>query len=152
MMRTSATLLGLTFALVAGCAAPADTATPVPTGTMDMMAHPMHMDLAVATTGLYPLNPGFSVATLTAHEGALVNLTMTNGDQDPLVGHNFVIEGVNETLGTIQPGESGTFSFTAPAPGEYTFYCSIGDHRSRGMEGKFVVEGMHSHDHTHDDS
>ena len=40
----------------------------------------------------------------------------------------------------LEAGETGTLTFTAPEqPGTYTFYCPIGDHRVRGMEGRLVV-------------
>jgi plastocyanin len=40
----------------------------------------------------------------------------------------------------LGPQESVQMSFTVPAtPGEYTFYCPVGDHRERGMVGKLIV-------------
>ena len=42
----------------------------------------------------------------------------------------------------INGGGTDVLGFAAPAePGEYVFYCSVGNHRSRGMEGKLVVTG-----------
>ena len=42
----------------------------------------------------------------------------------------------------IKGGETDVLGFAAPAePGEYVFYCSVGNHRSRGMEGKLIVTG-----------
>ncbi len=38
----------------------------------------------------------------------------------------------------IEPGESATLSVPLD-PGEYVFYCSVGDHRARGMEVTVTV-------------
>jgi uncharacterized cupredoxin-like copper-binding protein len=50
--------------------------------------------------------------------------------------HDLVIEqGGNDVIASpkISPGESTTVSVTLP-PGEYVFYCSVGNHRAMGME------------------
>lgn len=40
----------------------------------------------------------------------------------------------------LQPQEDVQVSFRVPtAPGEYTFYCPVGDHRERGMVGTLIV-------------
>lgn len=52
--------------------------------------------------------------------------------------HTFVIDEANVNF-AINQGEALTFA--APTePGEYPFYCSIGSHRSFGMEGTLIVE------------
>ena len=38
----------------------------------------------------------------------------------------------------IPPGETSTFT-VALEPGEYVFYCSVGNHRSMGMEQRVTV-------------
>jgi plastocyanin len=51
--------------------------------------------------------------------------------------HDLVVEeGGNDVAGTdgnIAPGESATFSVSLD-PGQYVFYCSVGNHRAMGME------------------
>ena len=54
--------------------------------------------------------------------------------------HNFVVEEIDIYSGVIPPGESKTITFTADEPGEYDFYCSVGDHRDNGMEGVLIVK------------
>jgi plastocyanin len=71
-------------------------------------------------------------------------------DQDTLPAGTYDIEVVNDgkathdlvvqrdgadvaSSDTIAPGQSTTVS-VALAPGEYVFYCSIGNHRTMGME------------------
>lgn len=39
----------------------------------------------------------------------------------------------------VDPGDSATFTFTAPAAGEYQVVCAIEDHFNAGMEGTLTV-------------
>jgi len=58
------------------------------------------------------------------------------------IPHNFKIEKENFFIAQsslIAPGETATLEFKAPSRGEYDFYCSIGNHKLRGMFGKFIV-------------
>jgi plastocyanin len=55
--------------------------------------------------------------------------------------HNVVVEQDGEDVGasdTIGPGESTTFT-VALEPGEYVFYCGVGNHRAMGMETTVTV-------------
>jgi plastocyanin len=55
--------------------------------------------------------------------------------------HNVIVEQDGEDVGgsdTIGPGESTTFTITLE-PGEYVFYCSVGNHRAMGMEMTVTV-------------
>ena len=60
-------------------------------------------------------------------------ITLTNeGDST----HDLVVERDGEDVAQseqIGPGETSTFEVTLEA-GEYVFYCSVGNHRSMGME------------------
>ena len=40
----------------------------------------------------------------------------------------------------LQPGESGTLSFTPTEAGEFEFYCTVPGHREAGMVGTLTVE------------
>jgi len=40
----------------------------------------------------------------------------------------------------IKPGESGTVTFTAGAPGKYYYICTVPGHALQGMQGSFIVE------------
>lgn len=40
----------------------------------------------------------------------------------------------------LNPGESGTASFTAPAAGTYTFLCTVPGHYAAGMKGTLTVQ------------
>ena len=55
---------------------------------------------------------------------------------DGRANHDLIVErDGNDVAGTdvIAPGETGTFTVTLE-PGEYVFYCSVGNHRAMGME------------------
>lgn len=104
-------------------------------GTPDPVA------LAVEATGIYPVNPAFSPVELHVPVGAPVEVTFTNNDPNLAVVHNWVVEGVDGAqTDSIGSGEAQTVTFTAPdEAGEHAFYCSVGDHRDRGMQGTLHV-------------
>lgn len=99
------------------------------------------VELAVSTSGQYPVNPGFDPATLSAPAGRTIHLTFTNADTLPLpISHDWVLDGVDgAATETVDNGASTEVTFAAPPPGEYTYFCSVGDHRARGMEGTLTV-------------
>ena len=43
--------------------------------------------------------------------------------------HNFVVEELGIQSGIIPPGESKIITFMAEEPGEYDFYCSVGNNK-----------------------
>ncbi|HEV8359664.1 MAG TPA: cupredoxin domain-containing protein [Candidatus Thermoplasmatota archaeon] len=111
------------------------------TATVRSGAPARTVDLSVSTSGQYPIDPGFEPATLSVASGTIVNLTFSNVEMLPLFGHNWMLEGYEDSAGTetIDSGQSTSVVFAAPAPGTYAYYCAIGDHRDRGMEGTLTV-------------
>jgi plastocyanin len=78
----------------------------------------------------------FDKAELTAPAGT-VTITMQNPSDVP---HNVVIDADGAKPGdTVGKGEESVASADLAA-GEYTYYCSVGNHRSAGMEGTLTVE------------
>jgi plastocyanin len=58
---------------------------------------------------------------------------------DGSMSHDLVIEGVNgAATDIVGPGATDSFTVTLE-PGEYTMYCSVGNHRAQGMEVTFTV-------------
>ena len=102
---------------------------------------PQPVTLEVASVGAYPVNPAFDPSTATVPVGAMVHVVFTNEDAVPLIDHNWVVDGIPDAgSDTVAPGETSEFDFVAPsAPGTFAFYCSLGDHRDRGMEGTLTV-------------
>lgn len=54
--------------------------------------------------------------------------------------HDFVIDEYNVKAKQAQGPSEEALTFVADKVGEFAFYCSVGQHRSMGMEGKLVVE------------
>lgn len=82
-------------------------------------------------------NFSFSPSTLAFSPGEKVKLTFKS------VGgtHDFTVEGLDIATEMVNTGQEVVVEFTAPTePGEYTFYCSVANHRSLGMEGVMIVE------------
>ena len=54
--------------------------------------------------------------------------------------HDFVLEGYTGVkTKVIQPGNTDFVMFTADKVGTFTFYCSVGEHRAKGMVGQLMV-------------
>src|SRR5687767_371740 len=54
--------------------------------------------------------------------------------------HDFIIDELRVNTGIIPAGGSKEVSIRTDVPGEYAFYCSVSNHRSRGMQGKLIIE------------
>jgi len=79
-------------------------------------------------------NFSFTPNVINASPGDRVSVTFTKNAGF----HTFVIDEIGVEF-AITEGE--VLNFTAPSePGSYPFYCSIGSHRSMGMEGTLIVE------------
>lgn len=92
----------------------------------------------VSTSGNYPVNPGFDPENLEAPAGANLTVVLTN--DDVAAEHAWRLEGVDgAAIGNVAPGESGEVTFTVLEPGEYAFYCPIGNHRQLGQEGVLEI-------------
>ncbi len=103
---------------------------------------PEEVTFSVSLEGAYPVNIAYQPSSLSVAAGTIVTLTFTNDDINPVVNHDWALEGFEETAQTasVGNGQSSSVTFTAPSvPGEYTFYCSIPGHRDNGMVGTFTV-------------
>jgi plastocyanin len=77
----------------------------------------------------------FDQATATAKSGTVT----VKFDNPSSIPHAVEIEGNGvEKAGDVVTGGDTSFSVDLK-PGEYTYYCPVGDHRSAGMEGKLTV-------------
>lgn len=79
----------------------------------------------------------YSPSSIRLDKGTAVKLTFRNTGRLP---HNLVIDELGVATQTIQSGASDTVEFTASQSGTFSFYCSIGNHRSLGMEGSLEVK------------
>ncbi len=77
----------------------------------------------------------FSPSVITVKAGQPVRIRLQNTGKMP---HDWVIDGLAKTS-TIKSGETDTIEFTPTEAGTFSFYCSVGNHRAQGMEGKLTV-------------
>lgn len=54
--------------------------------------------------------------------------------------HDFVIDELNVKMPVTKSGDTGVVEFTADTAGTFEFYCSVGEHRSKGQVGTLIVE------------
>lgn len=54
--------------------------------------------------------------------------------------HDFVVDEFSAKTKAIKAKESETVEFVADKTGTFEYYCSVGNHRSMGMKGNFIVE------------
>lgn len=79
----------------------------------------------------------FDPDVITVEAGQEVTITLNSMD----MMHDFVIDELDVATEVVPGGETGSVTFTAPdKPGEYEFYCSVGNHRAQGMVGTLIVE------------
>lgn len=79
----------------------------------------------------------FSPSSIAVKGGEPVRIVFKNEGESI---HNLVIQGLNKQTNTIGSGQVDVLEFTAPVSGIYDFICSVGDHRAKGMTGKFIAE------------
>lgn len=54
--------------------------------------------------------------------------------------HDFVIDELNVASKLIGGGEITVVEFTPDQVGSFEYYCSVSDHRAKGMKGTLIVE------------
>jgi uncharacterized cupredoxin-like copper-binding protein len=92
----------------------------------------------VATVEVSEVEYALEPADATVDESGLIEFVATN---DGEIDHSLEVEGPEEAeTETIAPGDSATVSLELP-PGEYKWYCPIGDHEQQGMVGTVTVAG-----------
>ena len=74
--------------------------------------------------------------TITAKAGQTVNISLVNKGT---VKHTFVIDALKVNI-SADPGQTATGTFTAPAAGNYQFYCDQPGHKDAGMTGTLTVQ------------
>lgn len=78
----------------------------------------------------------YDVKEIRAKQGEKVKVSFTNNEGF----HDFLIDELNVNSGMVGVGQTVELEIPTDQPGEYFFYCSVGDHRQRGMEGKLIIE------------
>jgi plastocyanin len=139
-MRRIAVLAAAAAFTVAGCGGDDEpAATPAPAATQAATETPAAAAASGATLKI-AADPGgakkFTESTLTADAGK-VTVEFANDSQLP---HAVEIEGNGvEEKTEVVTGQDAPPLKVDLKPGEYEFYCPVGDHRAEGMEGKLTV-------------
>lgn len=81
-------------------------------------------------------NFGYTPEIISIPAGQKVRVVLTSSDGF----HDFVVEGTDIATEKINTGGQTEIEFTIDEPGEYEFYCSVGQHRANGMVGTLIVE------------
>ena len=78
----------------------------------------------------------FLLAEMRVKKGDTVRVTFKN-----IKGtHDWVLDEFDARTNQIGEGEEEEIEFTADKVGTFEYYCSVGDHRARGMAGELIVE------------
>lgn len=105
------------------------TSTPSETPTDD--ADPV----AAASVDVSAFEFGFTASAESVPAGEVTFTLVNTGGMD----HDLVLEGVQgAATALVPPTGTGTFTVTLE-PGVYVLYCSVGQHRSLGMEIEITV-------------
>lgn len=117
---------------------PEDPGAPVDGGDEGPVAGALEVDIDAA--GTYPFNPVLEPARIEVAAGTELTVHFTNRDNNPFVGHDVHFSGVEEGTAVLNNGGSESITFVVDlAPGEYPYWCTVGNHRDQGMEGVLVV-------------
>ncbi len=73
---------------------------------------------------------------LKVKKGQTVEIEFNNKDGF----HDFVIDEFNVKTKQLKSGEKADIEFVAGKTGKFEFYCSVGQHRAKGMKGTLIVE------------
>lgn len=124
-----------TTVVLAACGGDDSSEKPAATSSSSGAGQQLEVTAAEPAEDKYAFEPG----SLTAKAGA-VTISMDNPSSDK-AAHSVAIEGngVDESSQVVPPGKSATVSADLET-GTYTFYCTVGDHREDGMEGKLTVD------------
>lgn len=81
-------------------------------------------------------NYEYSLKEIMVKKGEKIKLIIENIDGF----HDLKIDELNIDSGRFERGETREVEFFATKSGEFEFYCSVGNHRERGMFGTLIIE------------
>jgi plastocyanin len=82
------------------------------------------------------VNFKFSFDEIRVKLGDKVRINFTSQDGF----HDWVLDEFGVATKRLQTGQSDSVEFVADKAGEYEYYCSVDEHRQKGMVGKLIVE------------
>jgi plastocyanin len=78
----------------------------------------------------------YNPAAITVNHGDSVKITFKNSGGM----HDWKIDELGLSTKKIKTGEEEVLEFVADKAGTFEYYCSVGDHRAKGMKGTLVVK------------
>lgn len=78
----------------------------------------------------------FNLSEIKVKKGDTVKIVFNNTEGL----HDWVVDEFNAHTPRIQAGQSATIQFVADKAGTFEYYCSVGDHRAKGMRGSLIVQ------------
>ncbi len=78
----------------------------------------------------------FSPSAISVKKGDPVHINFSDSDGF----HDLVIDEYNVRTERINTGGQSSVDFIADKAGTFEYYCSVANHRERGMKGTFIVE------------
>lgn len=94
--------------------------------------------------------PGSTATTINVEAGSFyykpAEIKVKKGDKVRLVMkskdmmHDFNIDELGVKIPITKSGETNEVEFVAEKAGTFEYYCSVGQHRSRGQVGRLIVE------------
>jgi plastocyanin len=78
----------------------------------------------------------FAPRDLSASEGDTLTVELQNAGR---LTHNLTVDELGLKV-VASPGKTKSLTIPRPAPGAYTFYCSVSGHRQAGMFGTLTVK------------
>lgn len=106
------------------------SASPSASATADSTGEVLELEVSGKE---FALDPG----KITINEGEKVKLTFKNEGTMP---HDLVIDELGVRTKVIGGGQIDTVEFVASKGGSFKIYCSVGNHRVRGMEGDVEIK------------
>ena len=77
----------------------------------------------------------FTPSEIQVKQGDKIKVALTAKDMP----HDFDLDELGVNGAVAQPGETVEVEFVADKVGEFEYYCSVGQHRAKGMVGKLTV-------------
>jgi plastocyanin len=146
IMVLSILLVGLLF--VVGCSETAPAADSTPEAAADaaevieeakpevVVEEVAEVVPALKEFSLVGTNWEFDVKEIRVNEGDTVKIQFKSESGF----HDWVIDEFNAATDQVNSGGTSSVEFIAGTAGTYEYYCSVGNHRQRGMVGTLIVE------------
>ena len=109
--------------------------TPTPTSTPTASPSPI-IQAQVKIFTVTAKNFSFTPAEMRVNKGDTVKIILNNTEGF----HDLVIDEFKVKVNKITAGTTETVKFIADKSGQFEYYCSIGDHRAKGMRGTLIVQ------------